>query len=118
MTHTPFELFHGIIFVFAHPLNELLFNLSESIDAVAHQGGAQHGYIRPRHEHFDRIRTAVDSTRGGETRLDPLVENGNPTQRETAGVSSPAILNRLGSMSSNPCEAVKVVASEPVWRAP
>ncbi len=33
-------------------------------------------------------------------------------------VSSPAILYMLGIMSSRPCEAVKVVASAPVWRAP
>ena len=31
----------------------------------------------------------------------------------TPGVSSPAILNRFGSISSRPCEAVKVVASAP-----
>ncbi len=34
------------------------------------------------------------------------------------GVSSPAILYMLGIISSRPCEAVKVVASAPVWRAP
>ena len=37
---------------------------------------------------------------------------------KTAGSSSPAILNILGIMSSSPCEAVKVVASEPVCNAP
>ncbi len=31
----------------------------------------------------------------------------------TAGVSSPAILNMLGSISSRPCDDVKVVASAP-----
>ena len=31
----------------------------------------------------------------------------------TAGISSPAILNMLGSISNSPCEAVKVVASAP-----
>jgi hypothetical protein len=31
----------------------------------------------------------------------------------TAGVSSPAILNMLGSMRSKPCEEVKVVVSAP-----
>ncbi len=36
----------------------------------------------------------------------------------TAGVSSPAILNMFGSISSNPCEAVKVVASAPLSSAP
>ena len=36
----------------------------------------------------------------------------------TNGVSSPAILNMSGSMSSSPCDAVKVVVSEPAWRAP
>ena len=36
----------------------------------------------------------------------------------TAGVSSPAILNMLGIISSRPCDAVKVVASDPFWRAP
>ena len=32
----------------------------------------------------------------------------------TAGVSSPAILNMLGTMSSRPWDAVKVVASAPL----
>jgi hypothetical protein len=36
----------------------------------------------------------------------------------TAGVSSPAILYMLGSMSSRPCDAVKVVASVPFSSAP
>jgi hypothetical protein len=36
----------------------------------------------------------------------------------TAGVSSPAILNMLGSISSSPCDAVKVVAREPACSAP
>src|SRR5439155_26540368 len=34
------------------------------------------------------------------------------------GVSSPAILYMLGIIRSRPCEAVKVVASAPAWRAP
>ena len=34
------------------------------------------------------------------------------------GVSSPAILNMLGIISSRPCDAVKVVVSAPVCRAP
>src|ERR1700746_851538 len=37
---------------------------------------------------------------------------------KAAGVSSPAILFMLGIIKSNPCEAVNVVASDPVWRAP
>ena len=36
----------------------------------------------------------------------------------TAGESSPAILNMLGSISSRPCEAVNVVARAPRWTAP
>jgi hypothetical protein len=36
----------------------------------------------------------------------------------TVGVSSPAILNMLGSISSRPWEAVKVVASAPLRTAP
>ena len=36
----------------------------------------------------------------------------------TNGVSSPAILNMLGSISSRPCDDVNVVASAPVWSAP
>ena len=36
----------------------------------------------------------------------------------TAGVNSPAILNMLGSISSRPCDAVNVVASEPPSSAP
>ena len=36
----------------------------------------------------------------------------------TAGVSSPAILNMLGSISSRPCEAVKVVPRVPLVTAP
>ena len=36
----------------------------------------------------------------------------------TVGVSSPAILNMSGSISSSPCEAVKVVASAPACSAP
>ena len=35
-----------------------------------------------------------------------------------AGVSSPAILFMLGIINSNPCEAVNVVASDPVCSAP
>ena len=37
---------------------------------------------------------------------------------KTVEVSSPAILNMLGIMSSRPWEAVKVVVSAPVWSAP
>jgi hypothetical protein len=37
---------------------------------------------------------------------------------KTVGVSSPAILNMLGSMSRRPCDAVKVVASAPAWSEP
>ena len=37
---------------------------------------------------------------------------------ETAGVSSPAILYMFGIIRSRPCDAVKVVASEPVCSAP
>ena len=36
----------------------------------------------------------------------------------TAGVSSPQILNMLGTIRSRPCEAVNVVARAPFWRAP
>ena len=36
----------------------------------------------------------------------------------TAGVSSPAILNMLGIISSRPCDAVKVVANAPPSGAP
>ena len=36
----------------------------------------------------------------------------------TAGVSSPAILNMLGSFSSRPCDAVKVVVSAPACSDP
>ncbi len=36
----------------------------------------------------------------------------------TAGVSSPAILNMLGSISSRPCDAVNVVARAPRCSAP
>ena len=35
-----------------------------------------------------------------------------------AGVSSPAILNMLGIISSRPCEAVKVVPKAPACNAP
>jgi hypothetical protein len=34
------------------------------------------------------------------------------------GVSSPAILYMLGIIRRRPCDAVKVVASAPAWRAP
>ena len=37
---------------------------------------------------------------------------------KTQAVSSPAILYMLGSISSNPCEAVKVVVRAPLWSAP
>ena len=37
---------------------------------------------------------------------------------KTAGVSSPAILYMLGIISSRPCDAVKVVVSEPACSAP
>ena len=37
---------------------------------------------------------------------------------KTAGVNSPAILYMLGIISRRPCDAVKVVASDPVWSAP
>ena len=37
---------------------------------------------------------------------------------KTVDVSSPAILYMLGIISSRPCEAVKVVVSEPVCKAP
>jgi len=37
---------------------------------------------------------------------------------KTVGVSSPAILNILGTLSNRPCDAVKVVVSAPVWSAP
>ena len=36
----------------------------------------------------------------------------------TKGVSSPAILNMLGIMSSRPCDAVNVVDRAPAWIAP
>ena len=36
----------------------------------------------------------------------------------TAGVSSPAILNMLGSISNRPCDAVNVVPSVPLVTAP
>jgi len=36
----------------------------------------------------------------------------------TAGVSSPAILYMFGSISSNPCELVKLEASDPACTAP
>ena len=36
----------------------------------------------------------------------------------TAGVSSPQILNMLGTMSRSPWEAVKVVLRAPFWSAP
>ncbi len=36
----------------------------------------------------------------------------------TAGVSSPAILNMFGIISSRPCDAVNVVASAPFCSAP
>jgi hypothetical protein len=36
----------------------------------------------------------------------------------TVGVSSPAILNMFGIISSRPCEAVKVVVSDPAWSEP
>ena len=36
----------------------------------------------------------------------------------TVEVSSPAILNMLGIISSRPCEAVKVVDSDPACKAP
>ncbi len=36
----------------------------------------------------------------------------------TVGVSSPAILNMFGIISSSPWEAVKVVPSAPRWSAP
>ena len=36
----------------------------------------------------------------------------------TNGVSSPAILNMSGIISSRPCDAVNVVVSAPAWRAP
>ena len=37
---------------------------------------------------------------------------------KTVGVSSPAILNMFGSISSRPCDAVKVVVSAPDCSAP
>ena len=37
---------------------------------------------------------------------------------KTVGWSSPAILNMLGTISNSPCDAVKVVAMEPVCNAP
>ena len=37
---------------------------------------------------------------------------------KTVEVSSPAILYMFGIISSRPCDAVKVVVSAPVWRAP
>ena len=37
---------------------------------------------------------------------------------KTAGVSSPAILNMFGIISSRPCEAVNVVVRAPVCSAP
>ena len=36
----------------------------------------------------------------------------------TVAVSSPAILNMLGSMRRRPCDAVKVVVRAPAWSAP
>src|SRR5690348_11098898 len=37
---------------------------------------------------------------------------------KTVGVSSPAILYMLGIISRSPCDAVKVVESDPAWSAP
>ena len=37
---------------------------------------------------------------------------------KTQGVSSPAILYMLGSISRNPCDAVNVVVRAPLWSAP
>ncbi len=37
---------------------------------------------------------------------------------KTVAVSSPAILNMLGSISISPCDAVKVVVIAPDWSAP
>ena len=36
----------------------------------------------------------------------------------TAGVSSPAILNMLGTINNRPCDAVNVVARAPFCKAP
>ena len=41
-----------------------------------------------------------------------------PPRACRTAVSSPAILYMLGIISSRPCDAVKVVASAPAWRAP
>ena len=37
---------------------------------------------------------------------------------KTVDVSSPAILNMFGIISRRPCDAVNVVESAPLWRAP
>jgi hypothetical protein len=54
-----------------------------------------------------------------------IAENGEGLRRDGTGgdvedvdVNSPAILNMLGSISSRPCDAVKVVVRAPDWSAP
>src|SRR6185436_18450859 len=54
---------------------------------------------------------------------DAELSSANPVERgaatwNTVEVSSPAILNMLGSISSRPCEDVKVVVSAPDCNAP
>ena len=80
-----FELFDGFVFVLAHPVVHLFLNDAKVLDALPHERGTQHRYIRADHKHLDGIRTTMNAARGREAGADAFVENRNPAHRQAHG---------------------------------
>jgi hypothetical protein len=80
LAHATAQLVEGFVFVFLQPLDQFVLQRFDMADAVAQQGGHQHGDVGSGHQHFDDVGGTVDAAGGGEAALQFAVEQGNPGQ--------------------------------------
>jgi hypothetical protein len=80
LAHAAAQLVEGFVLVFLQPLDEFVFQRLNVADAVAQEGGDEHGDVGSGHQHFDDVGGPVDAGGGGEAALQLVVQQGNPGQ--------------------------------------
>ena len=99
LAHAALHLLHRFVFVLFHPVAQFTLDVAQMIDAVAHQGGAQHRDVRADHEQFDDVLGAVDAAGRRQTGLHAAIQNADPGKRQPQRLR---VLNRtFGRISSS-----------------
>src|SRR6516162_5673647 len=82
LAHAALHLTNGVVLVVLHPFPKTAFYVTQMIDSVAQQGGAEHGDVGANHEQLDDVFGRIHTTGGCQVGLDAAVEDADPSHRQ------------------------------------